>query len=101
MKLAANFSNNPPFMKLSAKRICFSSVSSSAAYSLVYTNSCRLNLSASLTSMKSSGFCTCFLLGAAVVVVVGAVEVVAVAIMIGGVSGRGGTIGVIGDIDGW
>ena len=50
--------------------------------------------------MKSSGFCTCFLLGAAAVVVVGAVEVVAAAIMIGGVSGRGGTIGVTGDRDG-
>ena len=49
--------------------------------------------------MKSSGFCTCFLLEAAmvVVVVVGAVEVVAAAIIIGGVSGRGGTIGVTGD----
>ena len=53
--------------------------------------------------MKSSGFCTCFLLGAAivVVVVVGAVEVVAAAIMMGGVIGWGGTIGVTGDKVGW
>ena len=54
--------------------------------------------------MKLSGFLTCFLLGAAVTVVtgaagavVGAVAVVAAAIIIGGVSGQGGTIGVTGD----
>ena len=82
MKLATNFSGNPPFMKLSVKQICFSLVLSPAAYSLVYTNSCHLNLSASLTLMKSSSFCTCFLLGAAAVVVVGAIEVVVAAIMI-------------------
>jgi hypothetical protein len=50
--------------------------------------------------MKSSSFCTCFLLGAAAVVVVGAIEVVAAAIMMGGVSGQGGTIGLTGDRDG-
>ena len=54
--------------------------------------------------MKSSGFCTCFLLGATITVVtgnagvaVGAIAVVAAAIIIGGVSGRGGTFGVTGD----
>ena len=75
------------------------------AYSLVYRNTCRLNLAASLTSTKSSGFFTCFLPGVAVTVAagaaagaaVGAVAVVAAAIMIGGVSGRGGTSGVTGD----
>ena len=57
--------------------------------------------------MKSSGFLTCFLPGAAVTVVtvagaaVGAVAVVVASIMIGGVSGRGGTIGVTGDRLGW
>ena len=107
MKLAVNFSGSPPVMKLNVKRIRFSSVPKSAAYSLMYTNTCHLNLLASLTSMKSSGFLTCFLPGAAVTVVtgtagaaVGAVAVVAAAIIMGGVGGRGGTVGVTGDSDG-